>query len=124
MNLYHDWLQAKAAEREATERRRAIEDEMVRDFCLPESLDGTRTHKDGGYKIKVVGRINRSVDSELLQEIATEHGLTDHLPELFRWKPEINAKAWEAADPAITQPLLAAITSKPGRPSFSITRED
>jgi len=34
-------------------------------------------------------------------------------------------KQWQAADPSITKPLEAAITTKPGRPSFSIeTVED
>ena len=32
-----------------------------------------------------------------LQEIAAEHGLEAHLSMLFRWKPEIDARAWKAA---------------------------
>jgi hypothetical protein len=31
---------------------------------------------------------------------------------------------WKAADEAITKPLAAAITAKPGRPSFTITRKE
>jgi hypothetical protein len=31
--------------------------------------------------------------------------------------------AWKAADDSITRPLAAAITTKPGRPSFSIEQE-
>ena len=53
-------------------------------------------------------------------ELAAEHGLTDHLSTLFRWKPEINMAIWKAADESITKPLAAAITAKPGRPSFTI----
>ena len=46
------------------------------------------------------------VNSDKLQELAAEHGLTDHLPSLFRWKPEINMTVWKAADASITTPLL------------------
>jgi hypothetical protein len=53
--------------------------------------------------------------------LAAEAGLSDHLGSLFRWKPEINATAWKQADNSITNPLLGAITSTPGRTSFSIT---
>jgi len=123
MTLYQQWLDAKATESEAIAKRREIEDAMVAEFKISEQLDGTENFEREGYKIKIVGRINRRVDSELLQEIANEHGLSLHLGSLFRWKPEINAKAWEHADETITHPLLGAITATPGRPSFTITKE-
>ena len=66
-------------------------------------------------------RSDRKVDSAKLQELAAEAGLSDHLPNLFRWKPEINMAVWRATDEAITRPLAGAITVKPGRPSFKIT---
>lgn len=118
------WLAAKAAEAEAVAERRRIEDKMAAVMGVDETLDGTKTAKAGTTTIKVVGRINRRVDGDLLQEIAAEHGLSDHLSHLFRWKPEINAAAWKAADHNITAPLAAAITAKPGRPSFAITTKE
>jgi hypothetical protein len=86
-------------------------------------LDGTENRKDGDYAIKIVGRMNRRVDTDKLQQLAAENGLTDHLSTLFRWKAEINSSIWKASDSAITQPLLDAITTTPGRPSFTITKE-
>lgn len=115
------WLIAKQNESDATARRRSIEDDMARLAAVPSDLDGTAGLEAGAYTIKIVGRIDRKVDSDRLQEIAAEHGLTDHLGSLFRWKPEINASAWKAADPEIIRPLADAITAKPGRPSFKIT---
>ena len=56
-------------------------------------------------------------------ELAAEAGLSDQLAHLFRWKPELNMSAWKAADESITTPLAGAITAKPGRPSFSITKK-
>lgn len=118
------WLAAKEAEKEATEDRRKIEDRIKSLAGVPENLDGTETVAPEKFTIKIVGRLDRKVDSDKLQELAAEHGLTEHLSSLFRWKPEINMAVWKATDEAITRPLAAAITAKPGRPSFSITRKE
>ena len=124
MTLYQQWLDAKAAEAEATSNRRMLEDQMVAQFNVPSNLDKTANFEADGFKIKVEGRINRKINSDKLQEIAIEHGLMAHLECLFRWKPEINAAVWKSTDPAITTPLLDAITSTPGRPSFTIIKKD
>ena len=115
------WLIAKQAEADAIANRRSIEDQLASITNVSADLDGTETLEVGQYTVKIVGRIDRKVDADKLQEIAIEHGLTDHLSSLFRWKPEINATAWKQADPAIVRPLADAITAKPGRPSFKIT---
>ena len=120
MSKYQQWLDAKEAERQAAEARRQIEDELIAELGIAETDEGSRTVKADGYKVKVTCRMNRIIDADALQEIAAECGLTQHLGDLFRWKPDINAKAWKEADQSITEPLLAAITTKPGRPSFSI----
>jgi hypothetical protein len=121
--LYQRWLDAKKAEAIAVAERRELEDLMVETFAIPKDLDGTVKHAIDGYVIKTEGRINKKIDADKLQILAAEAGLSEHLSSLFRWKPEINAKAWGAAADAVTQPLLGAITSTPGRPTFTITKE-
>lgn len=121
--LYQRWLDAKKLETAAVKDRRELEDLMVETFAIPKDLDGTVKHAIDGYTIKTEGRINRKVDSDKLQMLAAEAGLSEHLSSLFRWKPEINAKAWDAAADAVTKPLLGAITSTPGRPTFTITKD-
>lgn len=113
------WIAAKQVERQAMEERRAIEDWLSQQLELPEDLDGARLFK-GDYFVRVAGRINYKIDSERLQEIAAEHGISDHLGTLFRWNPEIAMKAWKSADESITRPLSGAIVATPGRPSYSI----
>jgi len=120
MSLYRDWLNAKEDERHAIEKRRRIEDELLKANDLPEVYQGTKSFSDSGYKVKVNYRLNTRIDIDLLHEVAAENGLTSHLGELFRWKPEINKKAWDACAPEITQTLEEAITTNLGRPSFSI----
>jgi hypothetical protein len=118
------WLRAKQSEKDATEDRRDIEDHIKKLARIADSLDGTETVEPGQFIIKIAGRIDRKVDGEKVQELAAEHGLSEHLATLFRWKPEINMSAWKAADETITGPLAGAITAKPGRPSFSITPKE
>jgi hypothetical protein len=114
------WLAAKKQEEDATTDRRDIEDHLKKLANIAEDHEGTETVEPGRYEIKIVGRIDRKVDGDKVQELAAEFGLTDHLAKLFRWKPEINMAIWKAADESITKPLAAAITAKPGRPSFKI----
>ena len=123
MSLYQRWLEAKKMETLAIAERRDLEDQMVDTFAIPKDLDGTVKHAIDGYVIKTEGRINKKIDADKLQLLAAEAGLSEHLSSLFRWKPEINAKAWGAAADAVTQPLLGAITSTPGRPTFTITKD-
>lgn len=123
MNLYQQWIDAKEAEKAAIDLRRALEDELVAELGIPKTLDGTQNIEADGYKVKVIGRLDRKVNSDKLQDLAAEHGLTQHLSSLFRWKPEVNATAWKSADPLITAPLQDAITTTNGRPSFTITKE-
>jgi hypothetical protein len=123
MTLYQQWLDAKAAEKKAMDERRSIEDKLVKALNIPQTLDGTQNIEADGYKVKIVGRLDKKVNSEKLQDLAAEFGLTEHLSSLFRWKPEINASAWKSADARITAPLLEAITTSNGRPSFTIIKE-
>ena len=119
------WSAAKTAEGEAVEARRAIEDRLVSLLAIPEGKEGTtNAATEQGMVIKIVGRLNRKVNTDRLQELATEHGLTEHLTALFRWSADINAAAWKSAADAITAPLRGAITTTAGRPSFSISTKD
>ncbi len=122
-NVYQRWLDAKKLEAAVVAERRQLEDQMVEMFDVPKDLDGTMKAEADGYKIKMEGRINKKIDADKLQVLAAEAGLSEHLSSLFRWKPEINAKAWNAAADAVTGPLLDAITSTPGRPTFTITKD-
>ena len=119
--LSAEWLGFKTAEEKATTERRKVEDQMVKLLAIPPDFESTETAEPDGFVVKVSGRIDRKVDGEKVQELAAEFGLTEHLAKLFRWKPEINMTIWKASDESITRPLAAAITAKPGRPSFKIT---
>lgn len=121
--LSAEWIDAKAAEKEATERRRLIEDEIIRILEIQETDERTRKLEADIFTIKITCRINRKVDGDLAQEIAAENGMQEYLPVLFRWKPELSMTAWEGVGDNVKQVFSRAITATPGRPSFSITKD-
>jgi hypothetical protein len=122
--LSQRWIDAKRIERDAIENRRAAENSLLSLIRLPHAFEGTETvDTDTGYSLKIVGRLTRRVDGSKVQQIALDEGLTEHMGYLFRWKPEVNVSVWKNSDPKITTPLLEAITTTPGRASFTITKE-
>ena len=121
--LSRRWIAAKSREKAAIDERREIEDQISKLIKLDETEEGTKLLTQNNYKLKITSRMTRKVDGDVLQDIAAEHGLSDHLPTLFRCKPDINMSAWKKADENLTKPLLGAITTVPGRPSYSITLE-
>jgi hypothetical protein len=121
--LSAEWLEAKDAERDATERRRLIEDEMVRLLDVKPTDENTRKVEADPFIIKIACRINRKVDGDLAQEIAAENDMQDHLALLFRWKPELSMAAWNGVGDNVKQVFARAITATPGRPSFTIIKD-
>lgn len=124
MNLYQQWMEAKAAETEMTARRRAIEEEIAKSLEVPEDWEGSYTLKDGGFKINVKRAFTRKVDGKRLTSIANEFGLQEYLSTLFRWKPEINLKAWKDTEPTVTDKLAQAVTTTPGKIGIKIEEEE
>ena len=124
MNLYQQWMEAKAAETEMTTRRRAIEEEIAKSLAVPEDWEGSYTMKDGGFKINVKRAFTRKVDDKRLTALANEFGLQEYLSTLFRWKPEINLKAWKDAEPTVTDKLAQAVTTTPGKIGIKIEEEE
>lgn len=122
--LYEAWMKAKEVEAKSVEERRELEDAITKKLALDEQHEGSKTVEDHGFKVKITQRLSKKIDADALQDIAAQEGLGDHLSTLFRWKPEINKKLWDAADESITRPLSDAITVKAGRPSYSITKEE
>ncbi len=121
--LSAEWVEAKEAERDATERRRLIEDEMVRLLEVQPTDEHTRKVEAEPFTIKIACRISRKVDGDMAQEIAAENDMQDHLALLFRWKPELSMAAWNAVGDNVKQVFARAITATPGRPSFTIIKD-
>jgi ribonuclease HII len=112
------WFDLKQAEEKIVEDRRKLEDEIMsgKDISTPRTI----TEDIEGFKVKILTKLSKTIDSEKLQSIASDNGLVDQLPILFRWKPDINKTVWDNADESIKNIFADAITAKPARPYFTI----
>jgi hypothetical protein len=119
-DLAQEWTGYKAAEKFAVERRREIEDRMVALMRVKPDAEGTTSVKTSGYVVKAVSRLDRKIDADKLHDAAIEAGLYDQLKVLFRWEPKVNVAIWKQTSEDVTGPLSVAITTVPGRPSFTI----
>ena len=124
MNVYERWIQAKEEEAIAIKKRREIEDEITKKIAITNEWEGSYSYKSPGYKIIVKRAFTRKVDDKKLTAITNEYGLQDYLSTLFRWKPEINLKAWKDTEPSVIDKLAQAVTTTPGRVSFKIEEEE
>jgi hypothetical protein len=116
-DLKEAWKLAKQREAEWREERLRIEAEMVKGF--PADHEGTEDI--GGIKINF--KHTKRVDKDaLLAEAEAARIPGDRLGELFRWKPEIDAKAWKSASEFEKTVLGRAIEIKPAKPSFSVSK--
>ena len=122
--LKERWIKAKAAEASAAKERRETEDQLTSILNLPAQFEGSKTFNQDDLKMIVIGRMTRKIDSDQLQVIAAEHGISQYLSTLFSWTPKLKMTAWKEAAESITGPLMGAITTKPGRISYTITKEE
>ena len=117
-SLYAQWVELKRREDEARVLRQALEERMSEG--IPDEWEGSKTWEDGPYKIKASRKFNRKVDGGRVRDISAQYGLEEYTNVLFRWKPEIDAKAWKGADETVTKLFSDAITTTPGKVGFVI----
>jgi len=121
--LLVEWRVAKQLEQEAVLRRRNIEDEIKAAIGFDEGREGSETLPFHGGRVVITARLDRKVDGTLVRQLAAENHLEDWLDRIFRWKPELEVRAWKKAPEYITQTFAPAITTKPGRATFSLEKE-
>lgn len=121
--LASKWLELKSLETRVKNERAEIENQLLEIGEIDEAQEGTKTIESRGFAIKATCKMSTKVDANVLIDVAHENGLSDHLDTLFRWKPELNLKAWRATSPEITDVLKASITTKPAKPGFKITKK-
>lgn len=113
------WSRAKAAEQSANKERLAIEAEIARMVGVAE--EGTTNAETANFKIKTVGKLTRSLDSDALQ--ADWENLPDAIQKCFNWDAKLDTKALRALE-SMRDDLIPAIskyiTTKPAKASISV----
>lgn len=113
--------EAKEREAAAAQYRKQIEEHIVTTLGCKE--EGSSSFKGERYKLVTVGKINRSVDIEKLQEIWEQ--LPDTARSVLRYKPEVVKKEFDAIQkyqPEVYQLIAQAVTEKPGKPQVTFKR--
>lgn len=110
---------AKEAEARAKAAREAIERELAAAIGVPETWTGSTTSEICGFKVTCTRRDNVRIDADAVRGIAAESSALDqYSKQVFRWKPEIDKKAWDAAPDDVIKAFSAAVTRTPGKISF------
>ena len=116
---------AKAAEERAKAARVRIEQELAAAIGVPESWTGSTTSDICGYKVTCARRDNVKIDADAVRDIAAESSaLGGYAQLIFRWKPEIDKKGWDAAPDEVVKAFSAAITRTPGKITFTLKPKD
>lgn len=112
---------AKAAEERAKAARLRIEEELAAAIGVPETWTGSTTSEICGFKVTCTRRDNVRIDADAVRGIAAESApLGVYAQQIFRWKPEIDKKAWDAAPDDVIKAFSAAVTRTPGKISFAL----
>ena len=112
---------AKEAEARAKAAREAIERELAAAIGVPETWTGSTTSEICGFKVTCTRRDNVRIDADAVRGIAAESSALDqYSKQIFRWKPEIDKKAWDAAPDDVIKAFSAAVTRTPGKISFAL----
>ena len=110
---------AKLAEKEANERRVALEEELI--ALVGAKEEGAQTHTIGDFKITITGKLNRKVDFEVAEKLS----LGDLLP--VKYKPELDNKGLkylEEKEPAAFAKFAAALTIEPAKTAITVIRTE
>lgn len=117
-------LEIKAQIEDLKRQQWEEESKLAAAFGVPEQWTGQKTNTVGLYKITARRALNTKIDVKQLRKIATDHALENKLGELFRWKPEIDRKAWDKESLETRTLLSYAITQTPGKISFAVERQE
>lgn len=119
-------VEAKEVEDRAKAARMAVEAELAAAIGVPDSWTGSTTSDICGYKVTCRRGENVKIDTVKLDEIINAGGdtLADAANSVFRWKPEIDKKGWESADPSVCRAFAPAITRTPGKIGFTLKTKE
>ena len=112
-------LIAKAQEQKAKEERMALEQQIL--DLVGSKEEGTTTAEADGYRIKTVGKLTRSIDTNAVQ--ADWDNLDPAIQKCIKWKADIdtkNLRSLESMRDDLVPVIAKYMTTKPAKPSVTI----
>jgi hypothetical protein len=121
IEIAEDLFEAKAEEKKATNRRVALEQELI--DLLGQKEEGSKTHNIGDYKITITGKVTRKIDWDLFdKDIARNIPPSLHPVKLVRELDETGVKYLANNEPHLYKILAGALTVKPAKTSVTIVK--
>jgi hypothetical protein len=121
VEIANDLFEAKLAEKEANERRVALEEELI--ALVGAREEGSQTHEIGDYKITITGKLNRKIDWDLFdQSIAAKIPQTLQPVKIKRELDDTGVKYLANNEPQIYKLLAKALTVKPAKTAVTIVK--
>jgi len=116
-----DLFAAKAVEKEANERRVALEEELI--ALVGAREEGSQTHAIGDYKITITGKLNRKLDWEMFDaSIAAKIPEALQPVKIKRELDDTGVKYLANNEPQIYKLLAKALTIKPAKTAVTILK--
>ena len=112
-------IHLKNIEASAREERIRIEQMIIDKVGAKE--EGTTTAEDGHFKVKTVGKLTRSIDTNAVQ--ADWDNLDPAIQKCIKWKADLdtkNLRSLEAMRDDLVPVIAKYMTTKPAKPSVTI----
>lgn len=112
------WREAKRAEEQSRKARVAVEEAIIELTGCKE--EGSQTYEAGDWKVRVTGKMNRTLDQAAWESIAPT------IPEAMRpveYVPKLDTKGLRYLknnEPDTYQRICEAIVAKPGKPAVEV----
>lgn len=116
VEIANDLFEAKRVEREAEEKRIALEEELI--AVLGKRDEGAKTHAVGDYKITITGRVNRKIDWDAFDVVSSK--IPESLWPVKRQLDVTGVKYLENNEPALYKVLAPALTVEPAKTTVTI----
>lgn len=121
IEIAEELFAVKHAEREANEKRVALEEELI--AVLGQKEEGAQTHQVGDYKITITGKLNRKIDWDMFDSaIAARIPESLHPVKIKRELDETGVKYLANNEPQLYKVLATALTIKPAKTAVTIVQ--
>ena len=121
IEIANDLFAARATEKEANERRVALEEELI--ALLGAKEEGAQTHAVGDYKITITGKLIRKIDWDMYDEsIAAKIPESLQPVKVKRELDDTGVKYLANNEPQIYKLLAKALTVKPAKTNVTIIK--
>lgn len=122
-NISERFLEIKEIEIELKAERETIESALI--DWLGAKEEGAKVHTIGDYKITITGRMTRSVDADVWDDVYGK--IPEDLRAVVNWKPSLDLRGLryiQENEPEVYKVLAKAITVKPAKTSVTITKKE